>query len=151
MLSSYDLPRLYNNLIRYFFGIFSPATILNYLTTTDHKKIGRLYIFLGALMALVATILSFLIRINLSVPESIYFLDDYQFYNVIVTAHAVLMIFFFVMPVLIGGFGNFMVPLLLGIPDVAFPRINSLSFWLLPCASILVTLSLLIGQGAGTG
>jgi heme/copper-type cytochrome/quinol oxidase subunit 1 len=79
-------------------------------------------------MAIVATILSLLIRLNLSSTGSYFFNDNYQLYNVVITAHAIAMIFLFVMPVLIGGFGNFMVPLLLGIPDVAFPRLNSLSF-----------------------
>ena len=63
-------------------------------------------------MAIVATILSLLIRLNLSSTGSSYFSDNYQLYNVVVTAHAIAMIFLFVMPVLIGGFGNFMVPLL---------------------------------------
>jgi len=73
---------------------FSLATILTYLSSTDHKKIGRLYIFFGSFMAVIATLLSFFIRINLSIPDSVYFGEEYQFYNVIVTAHAVLMILF---------------------------------------------------------
>ena len=134
-----------------FKGIINLFTLWSYRLTTDHKKIGRLYLIFGAFMAIVATILSLLIRLNLSSTGSSYFSDNYQLYNVVVTAHAIAMIFLFVMPVLIGGFGNFMVPLLLGIPDVAFPRLNSLSFWLLPASAILVIMSLISGQGAGTG
>jgi cytochrome c oxidase subunit 1 len=72
-------------------------------------------------------IFSLFIRIQLGTDFSI-FNGDYQNYNVVVTLHGVLMLFFVIMPISLGGYGNFFVPLLIGAPDMAFPRLNNFSF-----------------------
>jgi cytochrome c oxidase subunit 1 len=119
--------------------------LLDWLTTTDHKKIGILYLFNSFFFFAAAGIMALLMRTELAQPGS-QILSAHG-YNEVFTEHGTLMVFLFIFPTL-AGFGNYFVPLQIGALDMAFPRVNALSFWLLPVGGLSILAGLVAPGGA---
>jgi cytochrome c oxidase subunit 1 len=107
-----------------------------WLTTPDHKKIGIMYMVSTFVFFLLGGLAAMLVRLQLALPEAPPFAPET--YNQIFTIHATVMIFLFIIPFGVGGLGNYLVPLMIGARDMAFPKINALSFWLVPPAGLLI-------------
>jgi cytochrome c oxidase subunit 1 len=131
-------------------GHAKPSFVRRWLMSTNHKDIGTLYITMAFIGACTGGMLSEIMRQQLMYPHNT-LITSGTAWNAIITAHGLIMIFWFVMPALIGGFGNWFVPMMIGAPDMAFPRLNNMSFWFLAMGFIFVMTGLLLGDGAGAG
>lgn len=125
--------------------------VQRWLYSTNAKDIAVLYFIFALFSGMAGTAMSLIIRMELAAPGVQYLGGNNQLFNVLVVGHAVLMIFFLVMPALIGGFGNYLLPLMIGASDMSFPRLNNIGFWLLVPALVCLVTSTLVESGAGTG
>lgn len=125
-----------------------PPGIMGWLTTTNHKDIGSLYLWFSFIMFFAAGAMALLIRAELFVPGLQVVRPE--FFNQLTTLHGLVMIFGAIMPAFV-GFANWQVPLMIGAPDMAFPRMNNWSFWLLPPAALLLIGSYFVPGGAAAG
>jgi len=124
-----------------------------YIFSTDHKMIAKQYLFLGLFMAVVGGLLAYAMRWQLAYPDTE--VPGWggvgpEVYNALVTMHGTTMVFFVAMPILLGAFGNFLIPLMIGARDMAFPRLNMLSFWTLFVGSLVLLASFFVPGGAAS-
>ena len=125
-----------------------PAGIMRWLTTTNHKDIGSLYMWFAGTMFLVAGTMALIIRAELFQPGLQ--VVNPEFFNQMTTLHGLIMVFGVIMPAW-AGFANWQIPLMIGAPDMAFPRMNNWGFWVLPVAGFLLVLGLFMPGGAAAG
>jgi len=121
------------------------SAIYEWVTTTDHKKIGILYFINSFVFFFIGGLLALGVRAELAQPGLQFVNED--LYNQFLTMHASAMLFLFIIPIG-AAFGNYVVPLMVGAPDMAFPRINALSFWMLPAAGLLIMSGFIAVGGA---
>jgi len=133
-----------------------------YIFSTDHKTIGIQFLFTSLVMFLLGGALALLLRWQLAYPGKpvpilgAWFPDSMmvngimlpEFYNALFTMHASVMIFFAIIPILVGAFGNYLIPLQIGAPDMAFPKLNMASYWLIPPAAVIVLSGFFLQGGA---
>lgn len=123
---------------------------MNYVKSTNHKIIGQIYLVMGLVSGILRTSLSLVIRSeNFSCKRRV--VVGQSIYNALVTCHAFIIIFFFLIPTMLGRFANYLLPLYLSVRDLAFPRLNALSLWLLVPRLMMIILRCLYRKGCGTG
>jgi len=121
---------------------------MRWVTTTNHKDIGTLYLLFALAMFIVGGAMAMIIRLELFQP-GLQFVDP-QFFNSMTTMHALIMIFGAVMPAFV-GLANWLIPMMIGAPDMALPRLNNWSFWILPFAGVMLLSTLFMEGGAPAG
>ena len=137
------------------------SLLRTHIFSTDHKTIGIQFLFTSLTMLFIGGLLAMLIRWQLGWPgHPLAFMEQIapngmpggvmvpEYYNMLFTMHGSVMIFFAIIPLLVGVFGNYLIPLKIGAGDMAFPRLNMFSFWLVPIAIMIVCTGFFLQGGA---
>src|SRR5919106_3338731 len=103
--------------------------LVRWVYSTNHKDIGTLYLTSAFIAGIIGMVLSIVFRAELMAPGAQVLGENYHLFNVLVTAHGLIMVFFFIMPALIGGVGYWFLPLMIGAPGKGFPRLNKNNLW----------------------
>ena len=125
-----------------------PRGIMRWVTTTNHKDIGTMYLWFSFTMFMVGGVMALIIRAELFQPGLQ--IVNPEFFNQMTTMHGLIMVFGAIMPAFV-GFANWLIPMMIGAPDMAFPRMNNWSFWLLPPAALAADRSRSSSPGGGAG
>jgi heme/copper-type cytochrome/quinol oxidase subunit 1 len=120
----------FNDLRKYF--------LKKHIYTINHKRIALNYLYFSLWTGMSGAALATMVRLELAYPGSMFFKGDSLRYLQVITAHGLIMVFFVVVPVVFGAFANFFIPYHVGSKDVAFPRLNSIGFWIQPCGYLLL-------------
>src|SRR5512142_758133 len=141
----------------------APTSVLQrYVFSHDHKVIGIQFLFSGLIFFVIGGLLAMAVRWQLAWPwapvpilsqwlwsdPSLGYRMPPEFYNKLFTMHASVMIFFVIIPLLTGAFGNFLIPLMIGARDMAFPRLNMFSYWAMPFAMVAILYSFVVEGGS---
>jgi len=142
----------------------SPNWFRTYVFSTDHKTIGIQFLFTSLVMILFGGVLAMLMRWQLGWPyKPLAFMERIapdgfpsgvmtpSYYNMLFTMHGSFMIFFGIIPILVGAFGNYLIPIKIGARDMAFPKLNRLSYWLIPPAAAIMIAGFFLEGGAASG
>jgi hypothetical protein len=112
--------------------------VTEWVLSTNHRRIAVLYFFFVLLSGFTGLVLATIIRLELAYPGQFFLTNNAERYLTTISLHGIVMVFFMIIPVLFGAFGNFLLPTQLGIRDVAFPRLNSFMFWVTPSGFVLL-------------
>jgi cytochrome c oxidase subunit I+III len=123
--------------------------VLGWLTTTDHKRVGILYFWTTLVFFGAGGVEALIVRTQLAVPNA--HVVSPGLFNELFTTHGVTMIFLFIIPMTVGAFGNYLLPLMIGARDMAFPRLNALSYWLFLGSGCFIYVGLFLGLGPNAG
>jgi len=121
--------------------------ITDWVLTTNHRRLGILYFGFVSIAGFTGLALATAIRLELAYPGQFFLTQNAERYLTLISLHGIVMVFFVVIPVLFGAFGNFLLPTQLGIRDVAFPRLNSFMFWVTPAGFVLLLHLILFDRG----